>query len=149
MSKRDTDREALIETATWALIDYDTDVADRGVTDEHYRKRRADVERVFPILFPARNGVEAMTDEALWDFAEDLLDLWDISDENPPSLVEQFRDRFLLRFGVGRPAPVTDTQLVDLWWATVGEVWAVPDEVAVGFGRAAIRAALNGGENNV
>ena len=43
-------REALIEQATWALIDYDTDVADRGVSDEHYRERRADVERVFPIL---------------------------------------------------------------------------------------------------
>jgi hypothetical protein len=43
-------REALIESATWALIEYDTDTADRGVRDEHYRERRADVERVAPIL---------------------------------------------------------------------------------------------------
>jgi hypothetical protein len=44
------EREALIESATWALIEYDTDTADRGVRDEHYRERRADVERVAPIL---------------------------------------------------------------------------------------------------
>lgn len=47
----DDEREALIAQATWALIEYDTDVSDRGVRDEHYRDRRADVERVFPILF--------------------------------------------------------------------------------------------------
>lgn len=47
----DDEREALIEQATWALIEWDTDTADRGVRDEHYRDRRADVERVFPILF--------------------------------------------------------------------------------------------------
>lgn len=44
-------RDDLIEEATWALIEWDTDTADRGVSDEHYRDRRADVERVFPILF--------------------------------------------------------------------------------------------------
>ncbi len=47
----DDEREALIEQATWVLIEYDTDTADRGVSDEHYRERRADVERVFPLLF--------------------------------------------------------------------------------------------------
>jgi hypothetical protein len=47
----DDERETLIDQATWALIEYDTDVSDRGVRDEHYRDRRADVERVFPILF--------------------------------------------------------------------------------------------------
>lgn len=47
----DDEREALIEEATWVLIDWDTDIVDRGVRDEHYRERRADVERVFPILF--------------------------------------------------------------------------------------------------
>lgn len=47
----DDEREALIEQATWALIEWDTDTADRGVRDEHYRDRRGDVERVFPILF--------------------------------------------------------------------------------------------------
>lgn len=45
------EREALVEEATWALIEWDTDTVDRGVRDEHYRERRADIERVFPILF--------------------------------------------------------------------------------------------------
>ena len=44
------EREALIEEATWRLIEWDTDTADRGVRDEHYQDRRADVERIFPIL---------------------------------------------------------------------------------------------------
>lgn len=52
--------EDALEQATWALIEYDTDTADRGVSDEHYRERRADVERVAPIL--AVRGVE-MTPE--------------------------------------------------------------------------------------
>lgn len=52
--------EDALERATWALIEYDTDTADRGVSDEHYRERRADVERVAPIL--AVRGVE-MTPE--------------------------------------------------------------------------------------
>lgn len=39
-----------VEAATWALIESDTDTSDRGVSDEHYRERRADVERVAPIL---------------------------------------------------------------------------------------------------
>jgi hypothetical protein len=60
----DDEREALIEQATWALVEWDTDTADRGVRDEHYRERRADVERVFPIL--ARNrGRGPITDEAV------------------------------------------------------------------------------------
>ena len=54
------EREDLIEQATWALIDYDTDVADRGVRDEHYRERRADVERIFPII--AGRSREATTE---------------------------------------------------------------------------------------
>jgi len=52
------EREALIEQATWALIDYDTDVADRGVRDEHYRGRRAEVERIAPILASRRAPIE-------------------------------------------------------------------------------------------
>lgn len=46
----DDEREALIEQATWELIEWDTDTVDRGVRVEHYRDRRADIERVFPIL---------------------------------------------------------------------------------------------------
>lgn len=42
-----------IEAATWALIDSDTDVVDRGVRDEHYRERRAEVERIAPIFTAA------------------------------------------------------------------------------------------------
>lgn len=51
----DEEREALTEQAVWALIDHDTDVADRGVRDEHYRERRADVERILPILHRRRD----------------------------------------------------------------------------------------------
>jgi len=46
----DTSKRELIEAATWALIDYDTDVVDRGVSDEHYRERRAEVERVWAVF---------------------------------------------------------------------------------------------------
>ncbi len=60
----DDEREALIEQATWALIEWDTDTSDRGVRDEHYRERRADVERIFPIL--ARNRHRGpITDEII------------------------------------------------------------------------------------
>ncbi|AXC37964.1 hypothetical protein SEA_JACKO_106 [Microbacterium phage Jacko] len=41
---------------------------------------------------------EEITDEALWDFAGDLLDAWGIEDTNAPSLAEDFRDRFVARF---------------------------------------------------
>lgn len=46
---------------------------------------------------------EPITDEALWDFANDLTDAWNIEDLNPPSLIEVFRDRFVARFGYGSP----------------------------------------------
>ena len=46
---------------------------------------------------------EPITDEALWDFANDLTDAWNIEDLNPPSLIEVFRDRFVARFGHGSP----------------------------------------------
>jgi hypothetical protein len=42
---------------------------------------------------------EALTDTALWDFANDLLELWNFRDLNEPSLIEQFRDTFVARFG--------------------------------------------------
>lgn len=48
----------LIEAATWALIEYDTDVSDRGVRDEHYRERRADVERVLAVFEAARKPTD-------------------------------------------------------------------------------------------
>lgn len=41
---------------------------------------------------------DEITDEALWDFADDLLDAWNIEDTNAPSLAEDFRDRFVARF---------------------------------------------------
>ena len=59
--------EELIEQATYALIDYDTDVADRGVSDEHYRERRADVERVFPILRQEPRVVDDAMVKRGWD----------------------------------------------------------------------------------
>jgi hypothetical protein len=42
---------------------------------------------------------EMLTDTALWDFANDLLELWNFRDMNTPSLIEQFRDEFVARFG--------------------------------------------------
>jgi hypothetical protein len=50
------------------------------------------------IGIPTGDEREAITDEALWDFAGDLLDSWNIEDQNPPSLTEGFRDRFVARF---------------------------------------------------
>ncbi|GAA1148027.1 hypothetical protein GCM10009651_35930 [Microbacterium natoriense] len=47
---------------------------------------------------PTNDEREALTDAALWDFADDLLDAWNIEDRNPPSLTEDFRDRFVSRF---------------------------------------------------
>ena len=49
--------------------------------------------------------VAALSDADLWDFADDLLAAWDIEDENPPSLSEQFRDMFVARFGKVAAAP--------------------------------------------
>ena len=42
--------EEWIEAATWVLIDNDTDIVDRGVREEHYRERRAEVEMIAPIF---------------------------------------------------------------------------------------------------
>lgn len=57
----EVDRERAIETATWALINHDTDVVDRGVTDQHYRDRRDDVVMVLGALglFVPSEGVES------------------------------------------------------------------------------------------
>lgn len=51
-----------------------------------------------PVHTPTDDEREAITDEGLWDFASDLLDAWNIEDLNPPSLIEDFRDRFVRRF---------------------------------------------------
>lgn len=49
---------------------------------------------------------DEIRDEALWDFAGDLLDAWNIEDRNAPSLAEDFRDRFVARFHPAyRPEP--------------------------------------------
>ena len=49
------------------------------------------------------------------------------------------------RLGMARISrqAISDQRLVDLWWTTCDGEWAVPDDVMVRFGRAAIRA---GGE---
>jgi len=52
------------------------------------------------------DGREALTDENLWDFADSLLDAWNIEDTNAPSLSEDFRDRFSARFR--RQGPITE-----------------------------------------
>ena len=57
---------------------------------------------------PTDDEREAITDEALWDFAGDLLDAWNIEDLNPPGLIEQFRDRFVRRFRHSECTPTDD-----------------------------------------
>ena len=54
----------------------------------------------FKIGWDARGQVtpDLPTDQQLWDFADDLLEAWNIEDTNPPSLSEQFRDMFLALF---------------------------------------------------
>lgn len=47
---------------------------------------------------PSAEDRDPITDENLWDFADDLLDAWNIEDTNAPSLAEDFRDRFVARF---------------------------------------------------
>lgn len=55
-----------VEAAIWALIESDTDTSDRGVSDEHYRERRADVERIAPILCASvAPAPEHIADEAV------------------------------------------------------------------------------------
>lgn len=50
----ETERTRLIEAAVqgiaWALIDGETDVADRGVSEEHYRESVAEARALLPQL---------------------------------------------------------------------------------------------------
>jgi hypothetical protein len=38
------------------------------------------------------------------------------------------------------PAAITNAHLIDLWWATCKDEWALPDELMVKFGRAVLEA---------
>jgi hypothetical protein len=40
-----------------------------------------------------------------------------------------------------RTSDVTDEALIDLWWTTCGDSWAIPDDLMVKFGRAAAALA--------
>ena len=40
-----------------------------------------------------------------------------------------------------RAGEVSDAELVDLWWETCSDEWAIPDHLMVEFGRAAISVA--------
>lgn len=77
----------------------------------------AGFSRSQPVQAPSDTDRQALTDEALWDFAHDLLDVWNVEDLNPPSLVEQFRDQFVARFGTSQPVQVEPT--VEEWTAEV------------------------------
>ena len=67
---------------------------------------------------PSTDDRDPITDENLWDFADDLLDAWNIEDANAPSLAEDFRDRFVARFHPAyRPEPQgepSDAELLKL-----------------------------------
>jgi hypothetical protein len=101
----------------------------------------------------ADDEFEAITDKALWDFADDLLDAWNIEDENPPGLSEMFRDRFVARFR--RQGPITDEQVdaaIQTWrshvWdpttrlCTCGEYFEAIGRERNGHPEHAMRAAL-------
>lgn len=106
---------------------------------------------------PSDTDREALTDEALWDFAHDLLDVWNVEDLNPPSLVEQFRDQFVARFGASQPVQVeVTTEMVEraakvLYADYEREYEIAPWSLAVrgpfmSLAAAALSAALGGGE---
>ena len=42
--------DEVIERAAWVLIECDTDTADRGVSEEHYRERLAEVRLAAPVI---------------------------------------------------------------------------------------------------
>lgn len=108
-------RKELIEEAAQAMSAYERNL-DRKRGDESERiwgHRGAFVPGLHPtqegraeaafVVFekasaPTDDEREAITDEALWDFAGDLLDAWNIEDTNAPSMSEDFRDRFVARF---------------------------------------------------
>lgn len=65
---------------------------------------------------------ESLADEALWDFADELLDAWGIEDENPPGLTERFRDMFVARFRREAPAEPAVTAERDALAAVIEQV---------------------------
>jgi len=75
-------------------------------TPTYGEESRADL---IGLALEAADALESVTaptapdNEALWDFAGDLLQAWNIEDTNEPSLTEQFRDMFVARFGVTAP----------------------------------------------
>lgn len=89
------DNEKLIEEARRSVLTMDYERAYQG----GLVGRLADaLEAAEKAHTPTDDELEPITDEALWDFADDLLDSWNIEDQNPPSLAEDFRDRFVARF---------------------------------------------------
>ena len=72
---------------------------------EHYQNQPQG-EPSSEVPEPSTDDRDPITDENLWDFADDLLDAWNIEDANAPSLAEDFRDRFVARFHPAyRPEP--------------------------------------------
>lgn len=67
------------------------------VTPLHVLPAEPQGEPPYEVPEPSEDRDE-ITDAALWDFAGDLLDAWNIEDTNAPSLSEDFRDRFVARF---------------------------------------------------
>lgn len=110
------DKENLIREITDAICDAHESGLSRGYLSES-RPHHSDSEvyaRAALSVFekahtPTDDGREAPTDEALRDFGNDLLDAWNIEDTNSPSLIEDFRDRFVARFRRSEvPEPSTE-----------------------------------------
>jgi len=43
---------AAVQGVAWALIEYETDTSDRGVTEDHYRDAVRRAEAILPALVP-------------------------------------------------------------------------------------------------
>lgn len=141
------EREALIDS----VRDYPT------ITRLSHRTQIEKIEQLRDALLAAApdHQAEAPSDEALWDFANDLLDAWNIEDTNPPSLIEDFRDRFVARFAALAARPVVDDAAIEralnAWLGLEGEqvdqpearLWRRRNARTM---RAALEAAALGGD---
>lgn len=118
-------RAAITELIPAPLADEEREAVKRLLRDVNPEHRTAvsslladDIRTVANALLrnrhtsPPTDEREALTDAALWDFADDLLNAWNIEDQNPPGLSEQFRDLFVQRFGTWRNrgrGPITES----------------------------------------
>ena len=59
---------AAVQGVAWALIEYETDTSDRGVSDEHYRDAVQRAQAILPTLLPP-----VVTEEPEWEYGYRLV----------------------------------------------------------------------------